>query len=140
MCLWHAVRIKSEEDIICYKLFYKRDSNNILYSLYRRSVYELNHIKNTRAENPQIYCSEFLGVKTYHIEGSALHSFANYEDAKKYKKECKYHKAIIVKCIIPKNSKYIYEGVFSDVKSYASQKLKPIEIIQENNESDTNLY
>lgn len=123
MCLNKAVRIKPEEDIVCYKLFYKRDSDNTLYSLYRRSPYKLNNTKNTCAENPKIYCSGF----SYHIEGNALHSFANYEDAKKYKS--KYHKAIIVKCIIPKNSKYIYEGVFSDVKSYASQKIKPIEIL-----------
>ena len=135
MCLNKAVRIKPEKDIVCYKLFYKRDSDNTLYSLYKGSPYKLNNTKNTRKSKPNLYCFEFLGEKTYDVFESALHSFANYEDTKFFKedagifKNIKSIKSIIVKCIIPKSSEYIYEGTFRGVKAYASQKLKPIEIL-----------
>ena len=41
---------------------------------------------------------------------------------------------IIVKCVIPSDSNFIYKGRFLDkdfnLRSYASEKLKPIEIVK----------
>ena len=50
-----------------------------------------------------------------------LHSFANYEDAKNN------GSGVVVKCIIPKGAEY-YEGTFDRSKSYASNRLKYVEI------------
>ena len=52
-----------------------------------------------------------------------LHSFANYKGIRRLK--CN----IIVKCIIPKGSEY-FIGLFDGKTSYASNKLKYIEIIK----------
>lgn len=55
-----------------------------------------------------------------------IHSFKNIKDAKNNANLY----SVIVKCIIPKDSKY-YKGIFNDVVSYASNKLKYVEIIYE---------
>lgn len=131
MCLNSAVRINTEKDIVCYKLFWQY--GNTLYSFYRNSPYKLNVTRSTRTKTPKLYCSNFNGEKTYCIQESAFHSFANYGDVKEFHKGSS---SVIVKCIIPKNSEYIYEGTYAGVKSYASQKLKPIEIIEQSISKD----
>lgn len=55
-----------------------------------------------------------------------IHSFKNIKDAKN---DADLYN-VIVKCIIPKDSKY-YKGIFNNVVSYASNKLKYVEIIYE---------
>lgn len=134
MCLHNAVRINTEKNIICYKLFWK--DGNTLYSLYRNSPYKLNVTRSTRTKTPKLYCLEFEGEKIYCIHESAFHSFANYGDIKEFKDKNYKGSSVIVKCIIPKNSEYIYEGTYAGVKSYASQKLKPIEIIEQSISED----
>lgn len=138
MCLDNAIRINPENDIVCYKLFYKcpfaKDNN--LYSVFQQSPYKLNNTKSTRVKQPKVYCSEYGGKKTYQIHQSALHSFANYGDTVDYKEKSVFKGACIVKCIIPKNSEYVYFGVFDNKKSYASQKLKPVEIIEQSISED----
>ncbi len=133
MCLHNAVRINTEKDIVCYKLFWKdSDRPDKLYSIYRYSPYKLNVTRSTRTKTPKIYYSQDKrGRKEYSINESAFHSFANYGEVKKFQKNRYNGGSVIVKCIIPKDSAYIYEGTFEGIKSYASQKLKPMEIMEQ---------
>lgn len=142
---------------------YDKDPDNwdIMYSPYYGSRYHMNHTKYTKCEGevvnghyvvntqenidvsflgdrPCTSTTSFKSIPCKVIHG-ALHSFKNVEDAMHMADMLlgNYDNTFVVKCVIPKTSKYAYEG-FSEIgatgekfaPSYASQKLKPIEIVK----------
>ena len=77
-----------------------------------------------------VYSSYYNGGKKQIIEGGAYHSYQNIADIPVEFLLC--FDFVVCKCIIPKSSKYIYSGYNNEnenSKGYASQKLKPVEIV-----------
>lgn len=146
MCLVDCTKIKTNEDVICYKVV--KNINNVIFSSPFKSatIWEIGkqkEIKNTAISNLKKYSLYKQKVITnsymHKIYGCAYHTFTTEEDAFDYIKKSRCENAFfrfsVLKCVIPKSSKYVYEGTFSitesiKYKSYASQKLKPIELIK----------
>ena len=119
MCLMYARVKETTEDIVCYKLYISFEGE--LRSPYMRSLApNMNEIAKT-------HLGELYGDDNCINEG--FHSFATLEDAMEEKKImlrlC--HK-VIIKCIIPKNSK-CYVGSFWGRTSYCSESIILKEII-----------
>lgn len=129
MCLVDVKRIKNEEDIICYKVLYYDNITSNFYSPYfTRKKWIIGRTESLKDRTLPI-------VKDLHfnrnvIQEGAYHSYKNLNDAIRSIKHISGR--VVVKCVIPKNSKYVYEGVNGIVgasEGYASQKLKPLEIV-----------
>lgn len=101
-------------DKICYK-FIKYDYKGRYVTPYQ----------DFRVSIGKTYESKIRKTSFNEIE-EGLHSFANYEDCKG--KANTFYNCVVVKCIIPKGSWY-YIGKFSNYKSYSSNRLKYVEII-----------
>lgn len=126
----------SLRDITCYKLVtlipvYNDDKcfighlENQFKTLYQLATVELGKTYKSKLkyERPSYYC---------HVVEDGLHSYATYEDAHWASIRnplMRIPNPIVVKCIIPVGSWY-YVGRFDLKKSYASSKLKYVEIIK----------
>ena len=107
-----------------------------ILSIVRDYPYEMGVVRSTNTDSPQI--------RQYYITGNSFHSFKTLYGAKKMVKFFLKQKPfmlpmnsiaiIIVKCIIPSDSNFIYKGRFIEssfnLRSYASEKLKPVEIVK----------
>lgn len=147
MCLRNAKKIEPAGDITCYKVVVpfvnKKDGDRIDYSspYQSRKKWVLGKMSTIGKRNhPEIYRME--DDKTMVIYRGAYHSFVNKLDAINF---CKHYYAtslVVLECIIPKDSKYVYEGEFTTwtctYKSYASHKLKPIREVFRNQEITLN--
>ena len=120
MCLVYAKIKETTEDIVCYKVYISFEGK--LRSPFMRSLApNMNEIVKTYLEEP-------------HGKGNCIergfHSFATLEDAinesERLARNSEYN-PIIVRCIIPKNSK-CYIGSFWGRTSYCSDSIKLIEI------------
>ena len=121
MCLMYAGIKETTEDIVCYKIYVSFEGK--LVSPYMRSpIPNMNEITKTRLGKP-------YGIGICVNEG--FHSFATLKDAINESKCWTRHydcNPIIVKCIIPKDSK-CYIGSFWGVTSYCSESIILKEII-----------
>lgn len=118
-----------DKDIVCYKI-YHRYNKSIFASLFQRKQQILGQLYEISEKNVNV----LKGIGRSHwVEENAFHSFASLRSAKEFAKYLlganKKYKLYVVKCIIPKYSKYIYVGKFNNYKSYASQQIIPIEVI-----------
>lgn len=122
MCLYIEGNQQAEiatEDIICYKAITEKFDNKLC------TFYRMTEIKigNTYRSN---FTFNYLGE----IE-KGLHSLTTLEIAKEFiYDKLLIHKAHIVKCIIPKGSEYYLGRFYVDKDSYASNKLKYVEIVE----------
>ena len=120
MCLVDAKIKKTPKDIVCYKVYVSFEGK--LVSPYMRSsMPNMNEIIKTRLGKP-------YGIGSCVNEG--FHSFATLRDAisdSKYLARYDDCNPIIVRCIIPKDSK-CYVGSFWGRTSYCSDSIKLIEI------------
>lgn len=140
MCLYEIKKLNKKKDITCYKVLYGVPNGSgglSMLSIVRDYPYEMGVVHSTNTDSPQIreYCN---------ITGDSFHSFKTLYGAKKFVKFFLKHKPftlptnsiaiIIVKCIIPSNSNFIYKGIFLEkdfsLRSYASEKLEPVEIVK----------
>lgn len=143
MCLRNPKLITPSEDIVCYKILgtYENDINDLINIDSKvQTHYKLNKTKSLNRNTEDIIDS--INDNTY-IEGGAYHSYFDLEDAIYFAKRSIWINLYIVECIIPKNSKYIFEGTTGymihnkstktkfqkDCNCYASQKIKPIKIV-----------
>ena len=145
MCLYKIKKLNKKKDITCYKVFYCVSNGSggfSILSIVRDYPYEMSVVHSTNTDSPQI---DYID-STYepYIRGNSLHSFKTLYGAKKMVKFFLKHKPftlptnsiaiIIVKCVIPSDSNFIYKGIFLEkdfsLKSYASEKLKPVEIVK----------
>lgn len=115
MCLYSKTNISliAEEDIECYKLVFSKEG----YSTKYQSVCEMFPYKEGLIKskgNKIIWHNQYNN--TYTIDEGFLHTFTSIYFAKK-KGYC-YDE--ILRCIIPKGSKYF---ISDDGKEYASDKL-----------------
>lgn len=136
MCLFGIKKLNKKKDITCYKVFYCV-SNGYSGFIVRDYPYEMGVVHSTNTVSPQIreYCN---------ITGDSFHSFKTLYGAKKFVKFFLKHKPftlpinsiaiIIVKCVIPSDSNFVYKGIYLEtdfsLRSYASEKLKPVEIVK----------
>jgi hypothetical protein len=123
MCLFNASRVYiAKEDIVVYKHVIKCKDGYV--SSYRKSVVLFDKlctsdIEFVRERQPQ-----------QRIIERALHSFVNLNDARQ---EAKHWKEVLVRCIIPKGSRY-HKGEFGGiyrVDSLASNQLIYTEIVED---------
>ena len=149
MCLRYCNKVVAEEDIICYKVVNVVPGGVCFKSPVKKSFYFIGkkkEIKNVslKSKNLSIYKEKLLtNSRIRKIDSCAYHTFKTLDEARSFI-NCYYDTSIkrILKCKIPKNSKYIFEGTFNyggktpfsengePIKnSYASQKLIPIEEI-----------
>lgn len=104
----------------------------LLHELDYVTLYHTTYV-NAKIEIGNTYTSSLSRdndlLKSY-IE-TGLHAFVCEKDVSKYLKRSHENKryAVIVKCLIPKGSKY-YVGTFYGYKSYASDTLKYLEILE----------
>ena len=145
MCLYRIKKLNKKKDITCYKVFYCVSNGSggfSILSIVRDYPYEMSVVHSTNTDSPQI---DYID-STYepYIRGNSFHSFKTLYGAKKMVKFFLKHKPftlptnsiaiIIVKCVIPSDSNFIYKGIFLEkdfsLKSYASEKLEPIEIVK----------
>ena len=145
MCLYKIKKINQKKDITCYKVLYCVSNGYggfSMLSIIRDYPYEMGVVHSTNTDSPQI---EYMD-STYepYIRGNSLHSFKTLYGAKKMVKFFLKHKPftlptnsiaiIIVKCVIPSDSNFIYKGIFLEkdfsLRSYASEKLEPVEIVK----------
>lgn len=154
MCLTKAKLIKTKNDIVCYKVlklvssstpnkFYSpiigRDFHQIPYA------YELNRTEL----QPSCIAPAIKSKKgVISVANGAFHSFKYERSAFNYAKRLSYDtfyaselngkmcQYVVVKCIIPKDSRYIYKGKISGehMRGYASSAITPIEIVKNENE------
>ncbi len=143
MCLTYAKIVEQTEDIICYKIFvkdldhYEEEDEKGLYSPYRWSPYKIGKMKTTRQKSPQI---RNYGGRCPCIERKAFHSFKNLDDAVDWTiRRFRIGKEpyCIVECIIPKDSKYTYSGIYDPnlndsitYPAYACERIKPIRVVK----------
>lgn len=142
MCLRRCNKIKVEQDIVCYKVVCVKLEDCLYTSPFKKSTLwefgKMKEIKNLTRKNISLYKQQILQNNyMYRIDGCSYHSFKEKDDAVKFIKKGyiknNWKKYAVLECKIPKNSKYIFEGDFETIteepiRSYASQKLKPIKI------------
>ena len=145
MRLYKIKKLNKKKDITCYKVLYcvPNDSGGLsMLSLIKDYPYEMGVVHSTNTDSPQI--SHIDSTYEPYIRGNSLHSFKTLYGAKKMVKFFLKQKPfmlpmnsiaiIIVKCVIPSDSNFIYKGIFLEkdfsLRSYASEKLKPIEIVK----------
>lgn len=140
MCLYKIKKLNKKKDITCYKVLYCVSNGSggfSILSIVRDYPYEMGVVHSTNVDFPQIreYCN---------ITGDSFHSFKTLYGAKKMVKFFLKHKPftlptnsiaiIIVKCVIPSDSNFTYKGKYletdSNLRSYVSEKLKPVEIVK----------
>ena len=146
MCLDRIKKLNQKKDIICYKVFHSvvNDYGGFsMLSIIRDYPYEMGAVHSTNTDFPEIKYIKYNGPnKKPYIRGNSFHSFKTLYGAKKFAKLFagrndtmpEKSKAILVaKCIIPSDSNFTYKGRFIEsdfnLRSYASEKLKPIEIV-----------
>jgi hypothetical protein len=131
MCLVRAKLITPEEDIVCYK-FLKVEGDKYL-SPYQYREYKLGRTLSLKRNNlplvadihgrtPMIYKGAFHSIKLLKVAKEYAKSSSDWSTGQKYD-------MIVMKCIIPKNSNYVYKGIFNGSQGFASQKIKPVEIV-----------
>lgn len=145
MCLYKIKKLNKKKDITCYKVLYTVHDGSggfSILSIVRDYPYEIGVVHSTNVDFPQIHYID----STYepYIRGNSFHSFKTLYGAKKMVKFFIKQKPftlptnsiaiIIVKCVIPSDSNFIYKGRYLEtdfsLRSYASEKLKPVEIVK----------
>lgn len=146
MCLNTIKKINQKKDITCYKVLYTVHDGDYggfsMLSIVRDYPYEMGVVHSTNTDSPQIKETD---TKKPYITGNSFHSFKTLYGAKKMVKFLRKHNRalltfpinsiaiIIVKCVIPSDSNFTYKGRYLEtdfnLRSYASEKLKPIKIV-----------
>ena len=138
---FEAVKETAEVDIEVYKILEREeDDESVFYAPYYKTVYRLGRVLATNIGKPykhHVTFTKFLfrineGLHSYSKDCITLYNGHIYINAPKSHipldwwngKDC-YKSYVIVKCAIPKGSKYYYnsDGL------YVSNKLLPIEVV-----------
>ena len=136
MCLSKAELIKPNKDLTSYKICKVYDKNlNIYVSEYKAFPYTLGKLKTIKRKKPDtyFYTNTDIGLT---IEGNAFHSFKTLQAARAYyKRLLDKNNFVIIKCTIPQDSKFIYEGEYyayhdKSYKAYASHQLLPLCVVK----------
>ena len=137
MCLYSAKKVTPEDDILVYKaLRVTKRSENLLTIKEYCSPYHWEtrwhsrERKDIDASEPELVrqASLFEG-EYFRIQGNAFHSFKDKEKALEEAGYLEYmHDEpvgvyVVGEFIIPKDSRYVYEGSYSGSVSYASSSL-----------------
>ena len=145
MCLSRAMKITPTDSIVCYKVMTMNECPEGLHSLFfSEKTWKLGRtasIKNRAT--PVIKQGSLWNDRTEFtpplIQDGAYHTYMEKYDAIAEASQYLSNRIVVVECLIPKNSKYVYTGMCPSngtlVAGYASQKLKPIKIIHPYKES-----
>lgn len=134
MCMYEPTRISPvNEEIVCYKCLSAGKDGQYQSPNYpaKWSLNQANEISGTNTLTTVSHGNE----KLHMIDGGAFHAYKHVEDALTYGI---FRRLSVVKCIIPKDAKFVYEGQETTwdtnmrikyADGYASNKLVPIEVI-----------
>lgn len=113
-CSWRFDRLVQSIIINGIDIINEFYSNNHMFvTPYKKAIVQIG----------KLYNSKLIRIHDSNVVNIDIHSFANYEDA------INDGSGFIIKCVIPKGAKY-YEGLFGEDLSYASNKIKYVEIIK----------
>ena len=145
MCLERCKTTSIRTDKECYKVLLKNPYDGELRSPLRSGmVWAIGETAKINADEPDFIanCSGLnqFGEVSIEINGNAFHTLRRKRDAINYAKLLASHRPgtkfeiVVVKCTIPKDTKYIYEGkvqyrFFQYYDGYASQSLRVDEIV-----------
>lgn len=132
MCLYKYRKTIFKRNITCYKvLLINKINDEIQYvSPYQNEPYMIEQIKSIDKNEPEFYTQHIDNREYNLIRGDGLYSYKNLKDAIAECNQKLY--SVVVKCIIPKSSKFVYKGhIFYSpyTPAFVSQQLKPIEIV-----------
>ena len=148
MCLWYPNKIEPDKPITVYKVFEVEDGpdGQVYHSPYNKYA---NHstwkvgVMNELVEYKGILdtWSPVTGDNIYApycVGYGAFHSYAELKSAfnvaNDFAESFKCKKYVVGECLIPVDSEYVYEGIDGrQRKSYASQKLMLLSIVDESN-------
>lgn len=129
MCLSRAQLIHPSEDIVCYKVVELH--NGIMSSPYHDKRWKIDQLESTGSERDVSF--RFCQCGELYVESGAFHTFKSLKEACFFSWELKHAPTVVLECVIPKESKLTYEGVFRfgfrQFGSYASEKLKPVKLV-----------
>lgn len=131
MCLYVKVKIKrkfgifkkeqkapdfltAEKDIVCYKILEKSNNTEVFYSYLRGFLYRFNQRYNTSIS--------FTKRRSFFLINRGFHSWVE-------KPEKEFSNSVIVKCVIPKGTKFIKGEQHDDNSGYVSASIIIKEII-----------
>lgn len=138
MCLYSAKNITHEDDILVYKVLRVTKQSEKLSNVkeycspyHRDTTWHFRERKDIDASEPELVRHEsvFFEEECFEIKGKAFHSFKDKEKAleeayfialMRDEPEDVY---IVGEFIIPKDSRYVYEGLYYGSVSYASSSL-----------------
>ena len=133
MCLTNIEKITPQEDIVCYKVLVidpKVCNPDDMCSLCHSQFWKIGRMEALKRNKLTVYSTYYRGHKINVIREGAYHSYKNIIDIPLESLSCS--DFVVCKCIIPKSSNYVYSGYNnydSNSKGYASEKLKPVEIM-----------
>lgn len=129
----------AKNDIVCYKVLYDHE-NGFYTTPYQQMRVEIGkQYKNREKVQFQYHFLDLtLNIWPKILTGGAYHSFVELDDAKDEINKIRqqiggWYDMVVVKCIIPKGSKYM-EGIYRDanscdIASYASDNIIYKEIV-----------
>lgn len=147
MCLIDPIKLTKNKglsfnEITVYKVFRRNRKTGQIISLYRDDfVWKTGEVMTAKGKTLSTKTLiDTAGTAHIILDGAALHSFRNIKDADKlYVKAIKEEaeedtgsSIIIAECVIPEDSEFVYLGAYTHTDdSYASEKLKIVEILEE---------
>ena len=140
MCLSESKKITQEGDVKCYKILLMNSKGELVSPFYKDTNWELGEVRTAKFSNG--YTEDRIASYYGSIDSGAFHTLKTLDEAKEYYEYYKeyyytptilsdeWYTSVIAECTIPKDSKYLYEGmVYSGsltrfLDGYASEKLK----------------
>ena len=143
MCLHDANKLSQEGEVKCYKVLLMKNEGELSSLYYESFTWKIGETM-TAEFREGVNADNILG-RYGTIFSGAFHSVETLKDAKLYMENSlarnwRMPDTVIAECVIPEDNEYLYEGratVAYDscrcitTKSYASQKLKVLRIVPE---------
>ncbi len=126
MCLYTEEErpVTATEDIVCYKVT-RREKNEEMVSLYRRSPIKMNQVMTApKFQTEPRYYGKIVeyGFHSFAELGKAFYEMSSNVSSR-------YEEFFVIECRIPKGSRF-WTGEFSRAKSYVSNKIEYVKIIE----------
>ena len=137
MCLYNPKQVTLDKDLVCYKVVhYDVETGKYISPFTHPGTYTIGRTRSLNGNKlPKIEPHGLFKIPA--ITGGALHTLLEPADAVRLAKSLLWQNLHVIECVIPKDSKFVYEGYIpmykskelSHATSYASQKVKPVRVV-----------